>query len=311
MNLAKKLTVGTAAAAAFSVFLFAQSALHSQNAGELSEGERLYRSACAACHGERGDGKGEMARYLSPQPRDFTVNGYKFRSTPSGSLPTDADLIRTISRGVPGTMMPAWEKVFSAQEMLSLVRYIKTFLPDFATDSSSEIIAIPPPPRTGKLLEEGLHIYQILRCWSCHGKTGKGDGPAALLMKDEKGRPIKPHNFSSGVWKGGGRVEDVYRSFATGLNGTPMPSSYYMFYFAQEDIDTFDPYKEIYDSAEVEALRLYVKALPTRDSLARLSPEAEQNLFEERRWQLAYYVFSLGRSSLWKSLFTENVEKTR
>jgi mono/diheme cytochrome c family protein len=41
---------------------------------------------------------------------------------------------------------------------------------------------------------------------------------------DAENNPIKPFNFREGVLKGGTRVEDVYRTFYTGLAGTPMPA---------------------------------------------------------------------------------------
>ncbi len=45
-------------------------------------GERLYVESCAACHGQKGDGKGPEANRLKTKPRDFTGGIYKFRSTP-------------------------------------------------------------------------------------------------------------------------------------------------------------------------------------------------------------------------------------
>ena len=42
------------------------------------------------------------------KPRDFTKGIFKFRTTPLGSLPTEADLMRTIRTGVSGTMMPTF-----------------------------------------------------------------------------------------------------------------------------------------------------------------------------------------------------------
>src|SRR4051812_9412553 len=62
----------------------------------------LYQARCAVCHGVAGQGDGPAAALLTPAPRDFTTGVYKFRSTPSGTLPTEADVLRTITRGLPG-----------------------------------------------------------------------------------------------------------------------------------------------------------------------------------------------------------------
>ena len=43
-----------------------------------------------------------------------------------------------------------------------------------------------------KSTEKGRKIYSKL-CWSCHGKTGKGDGPAALALKPA------PANYGKGT----------------------------------------------------------------------------------------------------------------
>ncbi len=80
----------------------------SSTAERVAQGGRLYQAACAVCHGEKGDGKGPFAQALSPQPRDLTRAVYRFRSTPTGALATDWDLFRTITIGVPKSLMPAF-----------------------------------------------------------------------------------------------------------------------------------------------------------------------------------------------------------
>jgi len=69
---------------------------------DLKLGERVYLESCAACHGNGGDGKGPQAYRLRTKPRDFTSGLYKFHSTPSGSVPLDNDIVRTIQQGVRG-----------------------------------------------------------------------------------------------------------------------------------------------------------------------------------------------------------------
>ena len=80
----------------------------------------LYRARCAVCHGAEGRGDGPAGALLTPPPRDFTSGVYKFRSTPSGTLPTESDVFRTISRGLPGTAMPPFADLLS--ESAGLVR---------------------------------------------------------------------------------------------------------------------------------------------------------------------------------------------
>src|SRR5258706_5972078 len=60
-------------------------------------GKTIYRDRCAMCHGDSGKGNGPAAPFLHPRPREFTAGALKFRTTESGSIPTDADLDRTIT----------------------------------------------------------------------------------------------------------------------------------------------------------------------------------------------------------------------
>ena len=48
-----------------------------------------------------------------PRPRDFTTGKYKIRSTETGSVPTDDDLMRSVRQGLYGTAMPGWDRILS------------------------------------------------------------------------------------------------------------------------------------------------------------------------------------------------------
>jgi mono/diheme cytochrome c family protein len=82
-------------------------------ASAAADGSAIYRERCAVCHGAEGRGDGPAGGLLAPPPRDFTTGRYKFRSTPNGTLPTDADLARSIGEGLPGSSMPAWSTLLS------------------------------------------------------------------------------------------------------------------------------------------------------------------------------------------------------
>ena len=74
----------------------------------IAHGKEVYERHCIGCHGVKGDGNGPAATFTHVQrPRNFTYGVFKFRLT-KGPLPSDADLLRTITRGVRGTAMPAW-----------------------------------------------------------------------------------------------------------------------------------------------------------------------------------------------------------
>lgn len=193
-------------------------------AADLKLGERVYLESCAACHGIVGDGKGPEAYRLRTKPRDFTSGLYKFRSTPSGSLPMDDDIVRTLRQGVRGTsMLP--QRHLSDREILSVTEYLKTFSRRFQEEKPAPALKIPPlPPLTAKLIATGRAKFEEAGCAECHGPGGRGNGPSAKDLKDLVGNSISPSDLTLRPFKSGQRPEDVYRTIATGLDGTPMPS---------------------------------------------------------------------------------------
>jgi cytochrome c oxidase cbb3-type subunit 2 len=192
-----------------------------------AQGERVYATHCAGCHGANGDGHGPAAEMLIVKPRDFTKGLFKFRSTPNGTLPTDEDLYRTITRGVNRTSMPEWS-LLPDRERFAVVEYVKGFYPEWVQRGAGEPIHIPKPPTdlaSAQAIARGRELYEMLDCGRCHGPGGQGDGPSAKSLEpDAWGNRQVPFNFTKGALKSGSSPQDVYRTFMTGLNGTAMPS---------------------------------------------------------------------------------------
>jgi DMSO reductase family type II enzyme heme b subunit len=197
-------------------------------ATDVAAGKALYDRHCAQCHGEEGKGDGPAADRVYPRPRDFSLAIFKVRSTLSGQLPTDHDLFRVISDGLPGTSMPPWRKYLSEADRWQLVHFVKSLdtLGLFKDEPPKAQVMIGTPPKvTPDLIARGRDLYDSKKCWQCHGKLGRGDGPSSTGLKDEWGHAIRPVNFTKGWrFRGGDRIEDIYRTFTTGFNGTPMPS---------------------------------------------------------------------------------------
>src|SRR2546427_12994931 len=82
-------------------------------AEDSTAGKNVYVKWCAGCHGETGAGHGPAASTMLPRPRNFTGAVYKVRTTASGQLPTDADLIRPIDDGHPRSAVPACHRRLS------------------------------------------------------------------------------------------------------------------------------------------------------------------------------------------------------
>jgi cytochrome c oxidase cbb3-type subunit 3 len=103
----------------------------------------------------------------------------------------------------------------------------------------------PPPPEIAAdpLLVEGRELY-LARCVSCHGVSGRGDGPIA---KGLAGPPVG--DLSDKTWKHGDRPEQVLAVVSAGVRDTAMPgwkaafgpdgvraASAYVYYLAGRDV---------------------------------------------------------------------------
>lgn len=212
----------------------------------IEYGKEVYERRCMGCHGQDGDGNGLAATFMyKARPRPFTFGVYKFRLTPSGALPTDGDLLRTISRGVRGTAMPPFHNLME-KDRLAVIQYVRYVLsadrsdPDNVylyfeeEDPEPPIFITRPPVPSEDMLVDGKEVWQLAKCWECHGDNGKGDGTKSARLKDDFGYPIPPADLTTGLFKSGPGVKDIFRTISTGLNGTPMPS--YSDTFSEDEI---------------------------------------------------------------------------
>lgn len=232
----------------------------------LLRGRDVYGANCATCHGLGGDGNGMAAHMFRVRPRDFRSGLFKFRSTPSGSLPTDDDLLRTVTEGIRSTGMVSRSDLSEADRG-AVVQYVKTFSPRFASERPASPVAVPPAPTQSRdLVAEGRRIYREAECFTCHGERGRGDGPSARGMKDDWDWPTQPSDLTWRPLKRGAATDGIYLTIATGFSGTPMPS-----------------YGDSLDSQQLWALVYYLESLVPGDH--RLSTQT--SLGEEGRGWMA------------------------
>jgi cytochrome c oxidase cbb3-type subunit 2 len=185
----------------------------------LAQGKAVYLRECQMCHGAKGDGQGPGAFLLSTPPRDFTASVFKFRTTPSGAPPTDADLLRTITMGLPGSMMPSFRELPDS-ERRAVLEVVKQFAG--ITQVPPTVTVPPEPPITPAALARGQKLFVDLQCVDCHGAQGRGDGPLSLTLKSDDGHRIWPRDLVHETFKGGTAGKDIYLRIATGIDGTPM-----------------------------------------------------------------------------------------
>jgi mono/diheme cytochrome c family protein len=69
----------------------------------------------------------------------------------------------------------------------------------------------------------GKPLFQSI-CAACHGSEGDGKGVAASALKNDDGTPASPADLRLAHLRSGDAPIDIFRTLATGLNGTPMVS---------------------------------------------------------------------------------------
>ncbi|HEU4368344.1 MAG TPA: c-type cytochrome [Methylomirabilota bacterium] len=191
--------------------------------GDANAGKVVYELKCALCHGEKGDGKGAGAENLAPRPRDFTKGLYKVRTT-ANKTPTDQDLFRIITEGMPGTSMPGWG-VLPEKERWNLVAYLKTFAADAFKEAPKKLELPKDVASSAESIKRGKEMFEAIECHKCHGNAGRADGPSRDELKDEWGHPIPPANLAKRwTFRGGASRTDIATRIANGVLGTPMPA---------------------------------------------------------------------------------------
>ncbi|MBS4029317.1 MAG: c-type cytochrome [Ignavibacteriales bacterium] len=198
---------------------------------EPNLGKTIYNDKCSYCHGANGKGDGIPAAALNPRPRNFADGKFKIRTTESGSIPTDEDLMNTVSNGLHGSTMPAWKTFLRGDSLMAVVNYVKSLSPRFQNEQpkpikmSAEIPSSATADKSEKSIANGKKVYQNLQCGSCHGDDGNGTNATSTNLKDDLERSIVAANLTE-PWnfKGGATAKDIYLRFRTGMDGTPMPS---------------------------------------------------------------------------------------
>lgn len=243
----------------------------------LNAGKAAFETYCSGCHGMAGDGRGPASPALRPPPRDFRLGKFKFAAVPSGQLPHDEDLLRTIQEGLRGTAMRSWRDI-PEKDLLDIIQYLKTLSPRWRGRQPGERIVPGPDPWQGRRPEaesRGLRVYHgLAQCYTCHpayesepviqAASRELLGREVVLRADpfhpvpkesDYGVKLVPPDFTRDVVRSGETLADLYRSIASGIGGTAMPT-----------------WKGVLPDEDLWALAYYVRSLIDQ----RGTPEADR-----------------------------------
>ncbi len=167
----------------------------------VAKGHKIFSRFCASCHGEGGNGDGYNAANLDPAPRDLTDGEEDYMAKLSND-----EIYEVLELGGYGVDlsagMPVWGKVFSEEELWSLVAYIRTLHPNeaspivFENAETKEAFFDHKKPRYARVKEKvfdelmasmvpdddafeelvasGGDIFEEVGCNACHVVNGEG-----------------------------------------------------------------------------------------------------------------------------------------
>jgi cytochrome c len=279
----------------------------------LARGHELYAAYCLACHGERGEGDGPAARYVYPRPRNFGSGKFRIITTDNG-YPSDADLLRVITRGMPGSAMFPFahlsegDRLVLAGEVRRLVRAsvlerLRRMAeergeddPDWVAERLEKLtrvgepIAVPAdwPPADTASVARGAALYRE-QCATCHGEKGKGDSPQ--VMRNDDGTLARARDFTRGIFKGGRDRDQLYARTVLGLPGSPMPANGQL--KPEQRMDLVNFVLSLSDPAQQDRVEHHRRQLTARRVPGELPAE-----ISEGAWQAAEEV-PLVVSPLW------------
>jgi mono/diheme cytochrome c family protein len=155
--------------------------------------------------------------------------------------------MRIIQKGLHGSAMLPWNDV-PERELMDIIQYIKTLSPKWAEKTPGEPIVPGPDPwgaeRKAEAVTRGMKVYHgMAQCLSCHPayETRETVNAASLelskreallrpdayhaeLKDSEYGYKLMPPDFTRDHVRSGETLEDIYRTIASGIGGTAMPT---------------------------------------------------------------------------------------
>jgi cytochrome c oxidase cbb3-type subunit I/II len=217
----------------------------------FEEGKKLFTQKCLPCHSCAGNGQGTYARQTVAHPANLHERISNF--------PEPADTYHNwrVNEGVPGTAMPPWGWSLSDDTIWKIITYETSFVngslrvfPGEDSDAEGDEYndrtkILPSIEGTKEQFTAGNKNFNLY-CIVCHGRDGKGNGPASVNSDDGYVMPV-PANFteSGSDFKNYGRY--VWK-VKEGVETTNMP-----------------PWKEALSDEEIEDTIFYIQGFSVAD----------------------------------------------
>src|ERR1044072_6944471 len=162
---------------------------------QLELGQHTFLAYCAMCHGNQGNGDGEVSSVL----RSKGITVARLNDGQRMSALNKDQIAKIIAEGGAHTgrsnLMPAWGEMLGQEMVDALATYVMTLSaahPAIPGETLEQYLAAPPgTPADGRTL-------YVHHCAACHGESAKGDGPIGeRLWADHK---VRPRNLTDSTY---------------------------------------------------------------------------------------------------------------
>ncbi len=162
-----------------------------------AEGIQLFAENCTICHGVNGEG---------------STLGVPL-NTPEVQAKDEAELLRTVTEGVPGTLMASWNQALEMDEIGALVSFIHNW---DELDAAGVVLTAPAPIQIDlnnpeEVLALGERIFTTT-CTACHGENGSGGAGPALNSQQFLTTKTDPQIYDT-IVQGGHRPGSIMPAF--------------------------------------------------------------------------------------------------
>lgn len=194
---------------------------------QLERGEQVYEDQCASCHGDEGQGGAELGERLGAE-------GFVDVDVERSGLYSIYSVIAHGYEYAEGEEHPVFDNLF-VQDRWAVAHYVHDLIddpqpsPDNVVDrihrearegvcdpAIREEVAGFAEPEDEAQLQLGADVYE-LRCATCHGDEGRGDGPGAGTVP-----PARDFEDPAEEWTNGTSPLAVFNTIDQGIEGTAM-----------------------------------------------------------------------------------------
>jgi mono/diheme cytochrome c family protein len=150
----------------------------------VENGAEIFNQECVQCHGTKGLGDGPRAAQLSVPVATLGLADFARQFSP-------AEWYTVVTHGNMDKYMPAFSNLTDRQRWDIIAYAISLSVPE-------------------KVVSQGKVIYEE-KCASCHGKSGKGNGPDAATLT------TTPHDFTDQAYMAQNSTAKLYQNITYGI----------------------------------------------------------------------------------------------